>query len=191
MVRASDIKTLSLAEIEQLIDLYPWFSFARKEYFERMASMGQENTAEAARKIGLFVISRAYISSSIKENIARKSRQAETRNVNKPKYVVVGGDYFGKEDFDELERDGLAFERLSFSPYSGVLNGISLENKIEEEPSSNDSEDLLCTETLAGIYAEQGFIQRAIDIYSKLILLYPQKSVYFVSLIENVKSKNN
>ena len=45
----------------------------------------------------------------------------------------------------------------------------------------------LYTETLAQIYAEQGYYEQAKNIYSKLILAYPEKSAYFASLIQKIE----
>lgn len=48
----------------------------------------------------------------------------------------------------------------------------------------------LVTETLAKIYALQGNISKAIRAYEILSLKFPQKSVYFASLIEKLKKGN-
>jgi hypothetical protein len=45
----------------------------------------------------------------------------------------------------------------------------------------------LATETLAKIMERQGKIEKALDIYQKLSLKYPQKSAYFANCIERLK----
>ena len=58
---------------------------------------------------------------------------------------------------------------------------------LKEDGSVNFDDLVFCTETLGHIYAQQGFYDKAIDVFSKLILLYPQKSAYFAALVNEMK----
>lgn len=70
---------------------------------------------------------------------------------------------------------------------------IKLGNTKFFTPSADAKQSLLenehlVTETLAKIYAMQGNISKAIRAYEILSLKFPQKSVYFASLIEKLKT---
>jgi len=63
---------------------------------------------------------------------------------------------------------------------------INLENKARK---SAEDQLTLVTETLANIYVEQGLYPKAIAIYKKLSLKYPEKSTYFAARITELTSK--
>jgi len=58
--------------------------------------------------------------------------------------------------------------------------------------TTNESEDEdFFTETLALIYSRQGYYKKAIQIFEKLSLKYPEKSTYFAGHIEKIKNLMN
>ena len=190
-----DIKKLSLEELMGVVNLYPWFGGARKELCARMGeSWGEAQYAEAAMHIG----SRAKLSSMMRskqqhdwtdadvEKLLKSFMSEKTEAEHKPleysrKVHVVGGDYFSIEDYEQVRRnDDNVFSRYAAKAREDapVYNGISA---VEFD---------LYTETLAQIYAEQGYYEQAKHIYSKLILAYPEKNAYFAALIQKLEEIN-
>jgi len=114
-----------------------------------------------------------------------------------PKIVLAGGDYFGKNDFEEVKLDTakpldrFIAEKPSLlrSNTNSQYNETQSAEEIELGEKFDDSG--FYTETLAKIYTEQCFYKRAIEVYAKLILLYPEKSTYFATLVQELKSKHN
>jgi hypothetical protein len=64
-------------------------------------------------------------------------------------------------------------------------------NPVNMAKQSAESDSELVSETLAAIYLRQGLHKKAIGMYEKLGLLYPDKLAYFAGLIQKVKNENN
>ncbi|MBD1434573.1 hypothetical protein H8B06_17240 [Sphingobacterium sp. DN00404] len=63
---------------------------------------------------------------------------------------------------------------------------LNVENKARK--SSEEQFDLV-TETLASIYADQAMYVKAIEVYKKLILRFPEKKSYFATRIKELEEK--
>ena len=195
-----DLKRLTIDELIGVVNIYPWFGGARKELCERMnrsgAAWGKSQCAEAAMYVGSRKKMAALVQSSsnndwtdadvqtlIKSYIVEEPEPEaipEASPFRERRIHVVGGDYFTQEDYDQVRRK----DDNVFSTYAA---------KAKESGSYTDYDDTtdfdIYTETLAEIYAQQGYYQQARDIYSKLILAYPEKSAYFAALIADFEQK--
>jgi len=182
MVDTIDIKTLNISELLGVINTYPWYAGAREELCERMAASGAWSEAQFAQT-AIYIGSRNIIA-----NILRKNREKDysdkniaellTSCTNKPKIVVVGGDFFSQSQYDKVRQSSDSV----FSSFKACGEEVDF-----VAPEIDESD--ICTETLAQIYEDQGYLTEAIDIYSKLSLRYPEKSAYFAALIEKIDNK--
>lgn len=73
----------------------------------------------------------------------------------------------------------LAEEPKRLVPREGIPEGDISADSVEED-------DDMISEELAEIYRTQGLTERAKAIYTKLSLLYPEKSVYFAEIIDRI-----
>ena len=184
-----DLKRLSLEELAGVVNLYPWFGAARKELCVRMLRAGgwsMEQYADAAMYLGSRRIISDMVRSESREDCSDRELEEMLRKVSndyRPRQVrVSGGDYFTQEQYDLVRKDEDA-------AFADIVKSASVPS--ERRHDAADGPDLaFYTETLAQIYADQGYVEQARRIYSKLILAYPEKSAYFAALMENLNEEN-
>ena len=194
--RTINLKKLTMEELAGVVNLYPWFAGARKELCERMAALGGESwgVSQYADQ-AMYVADRSIIAGIMQSSAVRdysdsnlesllSSYMEESRSGDKAEPAaqparaarpVPGGDFFSKDEYDKVRRAGDNF--------------VFRAPERRESASGNAEDDLsleFCTETLAEIYAEQGYFEKSRSIYRKLLLAFPEKSAYFASLIEKL-----
>lgn len=148
-------------DVENLIKEYIRPSVAGQGSFQSVAEQGSfQSVAEPVE--------------APDNGISSSSSAAYTRSVR-----VAGGDFFSPEQYAAVRKDE-----------DNVFANFRTERYDEPEVRRwEDPEFGFCTETLAAIYADQGYFAEAKKIYSRLILRYPEKSAYFASLIEKLQQE--
>ena len=181
-----DFKSLSLEKLSALVNRYPWFAAARKELCVRTGQY-----ADAA----LYVFDRSILAEEARKgdssgNEASEYLRDRSQAPMEQKVVVLGGDYFSQEAYDSVRAEK---EEAPMPAETGEQIPGQAENdgKSAGEDKKAAGDDVFVTQTLAEIYATQGYLEQAKEIYSKLILRYPEKSAYFATLIEKLNNINN
>lgn len=190
MVNFMDISKLSLEELAGVVDIYPWYSGARMELCRRMASLGALSDSQISRT-AMYIASRELLFELVHSGKRPDCSDAEARkligsylkgtskNSSRKRPYVPGGDYFSPEQYEQVrEPDDAALSKFKERTVDPAYYS----------PREESNEELY-TETLARIYLEQDYREKAIEIYYNLSLRYPGKSVYFASLIEKIKQK--
>ncbi|MCQ2149753.1 MAG: hypothetical protein MJY45_05325 [Bacteroidales bacterium] len=166
---------LSFSELAGMVNSFPWFAAARAELARRSG-----RGAEAALYVGKRSLLRT------ERDSVDQREMGEIRSVistpQERRVVVVGGDFFSQEQYDAVRREGDNIFRTFVSKVDGERGNTS--------PGEEEFPDY-CTETLARVYTDQGYSAQAKDIYSKLMLRYPEKSAYFAALIEELDKQGN
>ena len=212
MVGSIDIKRLNMDELLGVVSIYPWYAGARMELCGRLAKDGnlsEQQLSQAALYVGsrriLFELMQVghkadYSDSAVSalpKTVAGEGKPDTAGSATGPaaqnsgeelpdglqntaqqearRIFVVGGDYFSSAQYKEVRHAD-----------DNIFSGFATSEREELNGELPEEGFDFCTETLAQIYAEQGYIDEAKQIYSKLSLRYPEKSVYFASLIEKL-----
>lgn len=117
----------------------------------------------------------------------------------KPRPAPAPKTQFSSWQARTLRERTLALKEIAFPEKPVKKSAPPAETREEEEKKPVQAQDLarksveekddIVSETLAGILARQGHSQKAIQMYEKLSLIFPEKSSFFAQKIELLKRK--
>lgn len=170
---SENMNNLSAKQLELVLERYPWFSYARGLLLGKLASIDLNEAENELKKRSAYIQDRSKLhrefSDSITRTISSKDIDPDIR------YISSSNEYFSAQEVSQA---------------SNILSsGLLCERSVEASETQQNAE--FVTETLAKIYEDQEYYEQAMDIYSKLILLYPQKSAYFADCVEKLQQKRS
>lgn len=160
-------RTPDLAEI---VSLYPWFTLGK---IALMNTSSEPDASALASELSLQLF-----------------------------YTPSGSGYVAEEMYPEYYEP--ADEQITYAPSADIINIIDsflitgsgriapvempADAEIEDISAASVAEDEApVSETLAQIYVKQGMPEKAKEIYAKLCLIYPEKSIYFAHQMDSIK----
>lgn len=182
-----------LAEEEERVSVYDdelmpysfrwWLHKTRLEYAETYRPFASEPNRPKAQPdaINFKKLDDVVLDQQIRASILHYQEPEE--KISKKEDIAVEDNSKVKKTDEILER--FIKEEPQIKP--PTAEKLNLENKARK---SSEEKFHLVTETLANIYVEQGFYNKALEIFNKLILKYPEKKAYFAKRISEIENIN-
>ncbi len=166
----------SLPDIKELVQHYPYFQAARMLYIRNLKNTDDLSYHAELKKGAINVPDRVRLEQIMNKAASEKNGQST---------VTVVADDANIESVPQLKHHDLIDSFITANPHIKPVGEVSdVETVVLDNTNVTDS---IFTESLAKIYIKQGQYDKAIRIFEKLNLKYPEKSSYFADQIRFLK----
>ncbi len=166
----------SLPAIKDLVQQYPYFQAARMLYIRNLKNTDDLSYHAELKKGAINVPDRVRLEQIMNKAASEKKGQST---------VTVVADDANIESVPQLKHQDLIDSFITANPHIKPVGEVSdVETVVLDNTNVTDS---IFTESLAKIYIKQGQYDKAIRIFEKLNLKYPEKSSYFADQIRFLK----
>lgn len=183
------------ARLDDLVKSYPWFTLGRYMQLRSLRGVDPAGYHRALRRtdVRLFIhpyptLLLAPVTNATWEAATVQVEDTHHHDTFETGFESVHQPMQSETDAiidDFLSTEGWGSRIVAEPPVPGAV-----EEPVDISVSSVAEDGEIATEILAQIYLAQGLPDRAIEIYYKLGLKYPEKNAYFADLIAEIRAEN-
>lgn len=170
-------------KLSDLFHRFPASSVVNLFYLKMLQEYDNKEFEKIKSKILLTMPNRSLILSS---NVVLPKLQSESKIAKTPIQQNEA------PEVTENHKDQISqlIDKFTVNPPKMIFDPTRHDPGVNYEKETNVDDFELVSETLAKVYADQGYTQKAEKIYKKLALLFPEKNSYFADQIKKIKIKD-
>lgn len=191
--------------LKEVVSDFPWFVAARMLYLRNLRNINSYRFEAELSKQAVFISDRQQLLKLL-SGTGQEEREfqllpfnndllgtllSETRPDPLSEFQLEPTSAFKLEPEDKNESTqplDLIDKFINENPTIIPRKTTPVPSKKLLDEEKEEVEEGLITETLAGIYVQQGLYGEALKAYEKLSLKFPEKNTYFASQIEKIKN---